>query len=617
LGLLNLSNKFSATFSTALNGLRPTKGTIALATQSGAFGSATYGMATLRGMGFSKIVATGNEADIDVAECIDYLANDPETTVICSAIESCKDGKRLRMALLKAAYAGKPVLIMKAGRTEVGASAAATHTGSLAGNDTVYDTVFAECGAYRPQSIDEMLDIAYLCATTGTQPSNSDIAILTGSGGVGILMADHAVDHGLNLPKLTPAGSAAVTEILPFAVAANPLDTTAQVTAVKSGVARTLDALLSHSSCATVFSYMSLIGMSPSRFKSTGDELAALKRKYPDRTIVAVMLATADVAAELDQHGIPTFADPSRAVIALAGARQVARRRQTLYSPSVSAKATIPLGDVTTEASAKKVLSLAGLKMLPERVCTDADAAAQTAIDFGFPVVAKISSPDIAHKTEVGGVLLNLQDAEAVRQGYSELIARANTAAPSAHIEGVLITPMLKGGVETILGIHMDPTFGPMVMYGSGGTAGRQTIDAGLFHGADQQAMQPESFRRADHRSEVERVLNAVKNQDDGVGRQFRQKLAACQIRKCPHLRRASLVIAAAAQLRDPLIVRVRERGSQCLCPREKLLAMRRFQLVAYRQFQDRPPARPQGFQHDMPAPNPGSIVAGGLRPLL
>jgi acetate---CoA ligase (ADP-forming) len=471
LGLLNLSNQYSATFSTALNGLRPTKGKIGLATQSGAFGSATYGMATLRGMGFSKIVATGNEADIDVAECIDYFAEDPETNVICAAIESCKDGNRLRLALLKAAHARKPVLIMKAGRTEVGASAAATHTGSLAGNDTVYDTVFSECGAYRPQSIDEMLDIAYVCAVTGTQPGNSDIAILTGSGGVGILMADHASDHGLNLPKLTPEGSAAVLEILPFAVAANPLDTTAQVTAVTSGVTRTLDALLRHSSCATVFSYMSLIGMAPARFQATGDELAALKRNYPDRIIVSVMLATKEVAAALDEHGIPTFADPSRAVLAIAGARHVARRRQALYSPSAKERSIVPLGDVSTEAGAKKALTLAGLTTLPEKVCYNAETSVIAAMQFGFPVVAKISSADIPHKTEIGGVQLNLQNADAVRQAHDELLARAKAAAPSARIDGVLITPMLKGGIETILGIHMDPTFGPMVMFGSGGTA--------------------------------------------------------------------------------------------------------------------------------------------------
>jgi acyl-CoA synthetase (NDP forming) len=471
LGLLSLSNKFSATFSTALNGLSPVKGNIALATQSGAFGSATYGMASLRGLGFSKIVATGNEADVDVAECIDYLAEDAETKVICAALESCKDGNRLRLALLKAAKAGKPVLIMKSGRTEVGATAAATHTGSLAGNDTVYDTVFAECGAFRPQSIEEMLDIAYVCAVTGSLPTNADVAILTGSGGIGILMADHASDHGLALPKLSAEGSAAVLEVLPFAVAANPLDTTAQVTAVKSGVTRTLDALLSHSSCATVFAYLAHVGLSPNRFQSTSDELIALKAKFPDHGIIMVMLATKEVAAVLDAHGIPTFADPSRAVLAIAGANHMARRRATLFSPSTAKRSAKALGDVSTEAAAKKVLAEAGLPMLPESVCNSADAAATTAMALGFPVVAKISSPDIPHKTEVGGVMLNLQDADAVRRAYDELIKRAKAAVPNARIDGVLVTPMLKGGIETIMGIHMDPTFGPMVMFGSGGTA--------------------------------------------------------------------------------------------------------------------------------------------------
>ena len=143
LGLLNPRANFYATFSTALNGLRPRPGVIGMATQSGAFGSAAYGMATLRGIGLSRVIATGNESDVDVAECIDYLAGDADTRVICAALEACKDGARLRAALRKAAAAAKPVIIMKIGRTEVGAAAAATHTGSLAGNDAIYDAVFA------------------------------------------------------------------------------------------------------------------------------------------------------------------------------------------------------------------------------------------------------------------------------------------------------------------------------------------------------------------------------------------------------------------------------------------------------------------------------------------
>lgn len=471
LGLLNVDTRYFATFATALNGLQPQPGPISLATQSGAFGSCTYAMASLRGLGFSKIVATGNEADVDVAECIDYLAEDPNTRVICAALESCRDGNRLRRALLKAAAAGKPVLVMKVGRTELGAAAASTHTGSLAGNDAVFDTVFAECGAYRPHTIEEMLDIAYFCSVTGRLPANADMGVMTSSGGIGVLMADHAGDVGLAMPPLPEAGVKATLELLPFAVAANPLDVTAQITAVPDGIGRSIDLMLTHGSYATVFAFLASAGLSPQRFESTIASLAALKAKHPEKDMVMVMASVPEVDRRLEALGIPVFGDPSRAVMALAGAAAIVTRRQALYQLPGQRPAAKPLGDVGTEAAAKRVLGEAGLPVLPERLCATADESVAAAQGMGFPVVAKIASPDIPHKTEIGGVILNLQDAEAVRAAHGTLLQRARDAMPGARLEGVLVAPMLKGGVETILGVHMDPTFGPMVMYGAGGTA--------------------------------------------------------------------------------------------------------------------------------------------------
>ncbi|MES2533530.1 MAG: CoA-binding protein, partial [Pseudomonadota bacterium] len=318
LGLLNVPTRFFSTFSTALNGLKPVPGPISLATQSGAFGSAAYGMASLRGLGFGKIIATGNEADVDVAECIDYLAGDPDTRVICAALESCRDGDRLRSALLKAAAAGKPVLVMKVGRTEVGAAAASTHTGSLAGNDAVYDTVFAECGAWRPESIEEMLDIAYLLSVAGELPRNADVGVVTGSGGIGVLMADEAGDRNLALKPLPEAARRAALDLLPFAVASNPLDMTAQVTSVPSGVSRTVGVMLDHADYGTVFAYLAHVGLSPERFASTQAELIAVREQHPDRLLVLVMLSRPEVNQALERHRIPVFEDPSRAVRAVA-----------------------------------------------------------------------------------------------------------------------------------------------------------------------------------------------------------------------------------------------------------------------------------------------------------
>ncbi len=474
LGLLNVPARFFSTFSTFLNGAQPRPGAISLATQSGAFGSAAYGLATLRGLGFSKIIATGNEADVDVAESIDYLADDPDTRIICAAVESCRDGNRLRRALLKAARGGKPVLIMKVGRTELGAAAASTHTGSLAGNDKVYDTVFRECGALRPESIEEMLDIAYLYTVSGVLPANDELGVFTGSGGIGVLMADEAGAQGIELPPLPAPAREATLALLPFAVAANPLDMTAQVTSVASGTARTLGVMLEHTRYGAVLGYLAHVGLSPERFASTQQEIAALAAQHRERLTILVMLALPQVRSALEQQGVAVFEDPTRAVRAVAGLAKIRQRWQTLYQLPGSAQPAAPalaLDDVHTESGAKRALSAAGLPVPPEYLCSTPAQAAAAAAEVGFPVVAKIVSPDIAHKTEVGGVQLNLQDAAAVERAFGTLMDRARTARPGARLEGVLIAPMLSGGVEVILGLHRDPTFGQMVMYGSGGTA--------------------------------------------------------------------------------------------------------------------------------------------------
>lgn len=472
LGILNLENRYFATFSTVLYGLQPRLGKIALATQSGAFGSCAYGMASLRGMGFSQIVATGNEADVDVAECIDYFADDPDTEVICAALESCRDGKRLRAALLKAAHAGKPVLVMKVGRTELGAAAASTHTGSLAGNDAAFDAVFAECGALRPSSIEEMLDVAYFCSVTGRLPDNHDMGVVTGSGGIGVLMADHAGESDITMSPLSDEGKKAALALLPFAVAANPLDMTAQVTSVPGGIGRTIEVMLQHGNYGTVMAYLAHAGLAPERFAATLAQLSELRTRYPNKNLVLVMLSTPEVDEKLAALGIPCFGDPTRAVTALAGAARIKRLRENLYQlPTGTPSIAKPLGDVSTEAAAKQVLGAAGLPVLRELLCNTEQAALDAARTLGFPLVAKIASPDILHKTEIGGVLLNLQDEEAVRAAFSQLMQRAKDAMPKARLDGVLLAPMVRGGVETILGVQVDATFGPMIMFGAGGTA--------------------------------------------------------------------------------------------------------------------------------------------------
>ena len=470
LGSISPPDGFFGTFSSLLATARPGPGTVGVATQSGAFGSHIYAAAGFRGIGISRAIATGNEADIDVAAAIDYLAEDPGTQVICASLEGCRDGNGLRQALLKAARVGKPVILMKVGSTEVGAAAAATHTGSLAGEDRIVDAVFRECGALRVASIEEMLDVAYVCSLAPLPPVPG-VGILSVSGGIGVLMADACIEAGLAVPAMSPEVLAEIRTIQPVAGGRNPIDTTAQLGGrmhIFEGISQ---AMMRGAELGSVLFYLAHIGRNVPRFPPLERSLVALRRNFPDRLIVAVMTHVEEVRLRLEAEGIPVFEDPTRAVRAVAGVERLRRLREEAEAlPPVPPLPTLPaLGE--HEAAAKAVLAAVGLPVPPERVCATSEDAVRAAEAIGFPVVAKILSEDIPHKTEVGGVMLGLADAAAVEAAFAELLSRASAARPEARIEGVLIAPMLRGGVETIIGTLHDPIFGPMVMFGLGGVA--------------------------------------------------------------------------------------------------------------------------------------------------
>jgi len=499
LGIVSVANRFYATFSTALEALVPQAGGISFATQSGAFGSCAYAQAIQRGLGIARIVATGNEVDVDVAQCIDFLASDPHTQVICAAIEGCRNGDVLRRALLKAAAAAKPVILMKVGASARGQQAAATHTGAVAGNDRVFDAVARECGAWRAGSIEQMLDIAYLC-THLPRPANARAGVVTVSGGIGVLMADDAERCGVDMPALPADVQAHVHERVPFAIGTNPLDTTAQIGVIKNGLTDLVGLLLRDTDWSTLFVYMAQIPCDERRFPPMLEELAKLREQHPDRLIVLVGPYSEAMRAAIEAQRMVIFADPGRAMAAVGAACGLQARRRALQevAPGVSASVDaartqsrrhagdadgqdstrgdplVPLpapGTRLDEWQAKQVLQRYGLPMLRETLCTDADEAVRAAQAVGYPVAAKIVSVDIPHKTEIGGVLLNLRDDHAVRQAFHLLRQRGLAHASADRIAGVLVAPMSAPGTETILGIHMDPLFGPMVMFGLGGVA--------------------------------------------------------------------------------------------------------------------------------------------------
>lgn len=470
LGSVSPGDAFFGTFSSLMDSLRPPPGRVGVVTQSGAFGSHVYAVAAQRGIGISRSVATGNEVDLDVAECIGVLVEDPQTDVICAALEGCRDGGKLRRSLRAAALAGKPVVLMKVGSTEAGALAAATHTGSLAGSDAVFDAVFRECGAWRAHTIEEMVDVAYICAT-GRMPDDDALVVVTVSGGIGVLMADQAVELGLRLPAVAPALGERLRAILPYVTGVNPIDTTAQVAGTPAKIVELVDAVQQASPAGSVLIYLSHIGRAPERFPALQPVLEDLRARHPGMLLVVVGTTAPEVRDWLEVRGIPAFEDPSRAVAAIHGAAQLGHRHRTLEAPATPDLDAQRALDIRAddEAAAKRLLAAAGVPVLPERLCTSAAEAADAAATFGFPVVAKIVSPDILHKTEAGGVLLDLADAAAVERAFDAIMANVRAYSAEAELRGVLVAPMRHDGVETIIGVQRDPVFGPMVMFGLGG----------------------------------------------------------------------------------------------------------------------------------------------------
>jgi acetate---CoA ligase (ADP-forming) len=471
LGMFSVHEGFFGTFSTALDGAWPKQGTVGIATQSGAFGSYAYGLAQARGLGFSSFVATGNEVDIDVAESVAWLAGDARTRTILVTIEGARDGRRLIDALALARAAGKSVVAMKVGTTEAGAEAASSHTGSLAGSDALYDAVFRRAGVHRAHSIEEMVDIAYACGSSRL-PRGKRLGIVTTSGGVGVLLADAAVEHGLDLPMMSENVQQRVRDLVPFASGRNPIDTSAQILGDLGLFARMLEIAIEGGKLDSIICFLAHVGRNADHMAQLLPHLLALRQKYPDHTFALVLLCDATLTAQLEQAGFLVFEEPSRAVRALAAATRFgappAIRPEPAAAASIQQLSQVFSGRLN-ERDAKALLSGIGIPIAEDRVAATAEAARQAARAIGFPVVLKVLSADIPHKSDIGGVLLGLRSEDDVDSGFNLLVTRAAAAAPNARVEGVIVSPMISGVAETILGVRRDPVFGPIVMFGLGG----------------------------------------------------------------------------------------------------------------------------------------------------
>ncbi|MEZ5659885.1 MAG: acetate--CoA ligase family protein [Burkholderiaceae bacterium] len=469
MGMANLRTGAIASFHGAFSEPVSREGRIGLVSQSGAFGGLSALMARQRGLPFAHVITTGNEADVEAADGLLFLADQPHVDVILLYVEGVRDGPRFLRGLKLAHERGKAVIAIKLGSTEVGGAAAASHTAALAGADEVYDAVFRQYGVHRARSIEEFLDLGCTVAIGGL-PKGDAAGIVTVSGGVGVLMADDASTRGLRLPELSARTQAAVKALVPFAGTRNPLDITGQVVNDTTLLNKAVDLLIEdEAQLATVLTFQGAGLARPNALETLVQPWIEIVRRHPDRWFALAGMVPPDIRRVLDAAGIPAFVEPTHATRAAAALAAIgAHLSRPLELPEVGEAPPLPQGKAN-EAESLAVLRAAGLDTVDARVAADADAAVAAAGAIGYPVVIKLLSPDVIHKSDIGGVRLNLRDEGEVRDAFAAIMQSAAKAAPGAKIDGVLVAPMVSGGVETIIGVTRDPVFGPVVMFGIGG----------------------------------------------------------------------------------------------------------------------------------------------------
>lgn len=470
-GLVNFNMPLGMSFSPAYrNDIAP--GAIALATQGGGLGRNMVQHKD-RGVGFTNWASTGNECDLQVADFIYHMAGDPEVKVIGCLVEGFKDGARFAAACQRAADLGKPVVGLKVGRSDYGARAAASHTASITGSAEVNQTAFQDLGVIEVDDLDELIDVAQLLVRK-MPVGDEKIAIFASSGGAASLCADNVGVGGLELAEFTPATQAKLDDILPtFAATANPVDTTS-ISISHPDVYR--EALVTVAKDPNVGLVLAPLPMDYGSYSVTNGESLIAAQALADVPVVPIWMS------ERQGEGYDTLAagglTPFRS---LRNMRKALRRwidygrwqarRDTGWRPAVigldvgDTKATRTL----TEVAAKQALAAAGVPVTAPELATSAAMADEILTRMGGPVAMKIVSEAITHKSDVGGVKLNIFPGNGAGK-YDEIIANVKSEKPDAVLDGVLIEPMApEGGVEAFVGVARDPVFGHVMTFGLGG----------------------------------------------------------------------------------------------------------------------------------------------------
>ena len=439
------------------------RGKVAVISQSGTVGAAMMDWFSEEKLGVSSFVSMGNRADVDEADLIDYFNHDENTEVIAAYIEGIKRPVQFLEVMDRLQ---KPLVVLKSGRTPKGKVAAESHTKALAGADAIYDSLFKKYNVCRAYTIEEFYDFAKALAYL-KPPEGNTIVFITTSGGAAILGTDQAEQEGLDAAPLPASVVDAITPLIPaHAIKANPIDLTGDGTAQMFGdvIRETRD-------------HFDTLGV------IFGDPVeGASEVVTPGANELVIFLGGADVERQererMHLKGIPVFPTPERGVRALAQVMD----RKVLSAPQ---EPTLTLDATGTQLPPHEALSLIaekGLECAAFALAESADSASEIAQKQGFPVALKVSSPDIVHKSDAGGVQLNLDTPEAVEKAYGELLAKVKNSFPQAKIDGVLVNKMAPAGQEVIIGMNRDPQFGPIILFGLGGVLVEIFRDVALRH---------------------------------------------------------------------------------------------------------------------------------------
>ena len=479
-GMMNVADGVFAGFgSVFFTDYQP--GVVSMVSQSGGFGFSVMNLSSKDGgLPFRQMVTTGNEIGVSTLEFIEYFVRDPNTEIIGAYLEGAKDAWRIPEVGQKALAAGKPVLMWKVGNTEQGQKAAASHTANLGGAMALYKAAFRQNGILQVEDLQDLIDYgrAFRC---GKQPRGNRLAIITISGGAGILMTDECVSHGMQLAQLAPETIEKLRQFVPsFGSLNNPVDVTAAIFNDLTLINRTLQAIVDDPGvdCIAMIN-ASLQGEIAARIAAEIVSVAKQTDKPIFLTWSARDVMAPEAYAALDAARLPHYKSPvrcGRAMAALCWYGEARRRykerlgEQPMRMEETNTKQILKgrSADVA-EYEAKRILADYGIPVTREDLAKSAQDAVAIAKRIGYPVAIKVQSPDISHKTDAKAVRLKIASDAELAAAYDEILRNAKSYKSEARIEGVLVQEMVGDGVEAILGVTNDPLFGPAVMFGLGG----------------------------------------------------------------------------------------------------------------------------------------------------